>query len=69
MLAHMEEVNASSFSKSSLNQTELLLLVSGSLAHEQYELNSKPYLVGPAGRRTITCDNYAEQLRAAAVDT
>ncbi len=40
MLAHMEEVNASSFSKSSLNQTELLLLVSGSLAHEQNELNS-----------------------------
>jgi len=40
VLAHVREVNASTFSTSSLDETALLLLVSGSLAHEHDDLNA-----------------------------
>ena len=56
----LEEVNASSFSKNSFNEIELLLIVH-SLAHEHNDLNAKPYLAGPAGRRTIVRNNYVQR--------
>ncbi len=40
VLAHVEEVNALNFSTSSLNEIQLLLLGSGSLAHEHNDLNA-----------------------------
>ena len=67
VLAHMEGVP--SFSKRHFNEIDLLLLVSGSLAHEHDNLNAKASLAGPAGRKTITRNNYTEQLCAVAVDT